>query len=67
MLELKRRQGEPINAFLHRFSTKVKQSGILLESKKRRYKNRPVSKAKRKRSAMHREMKKKEYASSKNQ
>ncbi len=76
MLELKRRQGESISAFLHRFSTKIKQSGILLEAKKRRYKDRPISKAKRKRSAIHRAEKKKEmeaarkkglqYASAKN-
>lgn len=65
MLELKRKQGESISAFLHRFSTKVKQSGILMESKKRRYKKRPVSKAKKKRSAIHRAMKQKEFEEAK--
>jgi ribosomal protein S21 len=61
MLELKRRQGESISAFLHRFSTKIKQSGILMESKKRRYKDRPVNRAKIRLSATHRAMKKKEF------
>lgn len=65
MIELKRRQGESISVFLHRFSTKMKQSGILMESKKRRYKDRPISKAKIKRSAIHRVIKQKEYEAAK--
>lgn len=65
MLEIKRRQGESVSAFLHRFSTKMKQSGILIESKKRRFKDRSVSKAKRKRSAIHRTMKTKEFEAAK--
>ncbi|KKQ21698.1 hypothetical protein A2999_01615 [Candidatus Wolfebacteria bacterium RIFCSPLOWO2_01_FULL_38_11] len=61
MIEVKRKEGESINAFLYRFTTKIKQSGILIEAKKRRYRNRPVSKIKRKLSALHREQKKKEF------
>ncbi len=61
MLEVKRKEGESISSFLHRFSTKIKQSGVLIESKKRRFQNRAVSKSKRKASAIYRDQKKKEY------
>lgn len=54
MLEVRRKPSESSSALLHRFSKIVKQSGILRESKKRRYRNRPVSKAKRKSSAIRR-------------
>ena len=43
------------------FSTKIKQSGVLIESKKRRYYKRTVNKTKRKASAIYRSGKKKEY------
>jgi ribosomal protein S21 len=59
-MELKRREGESISAFLYRFSKKVQQSGILREAKKRKFKSRPVSKYKKRLSALHRERKKKE-------
>lgn len=61
MLEVKRKEGESIASFLHRFSTKMKQSGILLEAKKRRYHKRAINKTKRKASAIYRSQKKKEY------
>lgn len=59
-MELKRREGESTSAFLYRFSKKIQRSGVLLEVKKRRFKNRAVSKQKRRVSALHREQKKKE-------
>jgi len=59
-MEVKRREGEPTNAFLYRFSKKIQQSGILREAKKRKFRARPVSRLKRKLSALHREQKKKE-------
>lgn len=61
MLEIKRKEGESVSSFLHRFSTKIKQSGVLIESKKRRYYKRIVNKTKRKASAIYRDKKKKEY------
>ncbi len=61
MIEVKRREGESVNAFLFRFSKRMKQSGVLIESKKRRFQNRAVSKSKRKASAIYRDQKKKEY------
>jgi len=59
-MELKRREGESTSAFLYRFSKKVQQSGILREAKKRKFRHRPVSKYKKRLSALHREQKKKE-------
>lgn len=61
MLEIKRKEGESVNAFLFRFSKRMKQSGILIESKKRRYHDRPISKTKRKASAIYRAQKTKEH------
>ncbi len=59
-MELKRREGESNSAFLYRFSKKVQQSGVLREAKKRRFKHRPISKLKKRLSALYRETKKKE-------
>ena len=59
-MEIKRREGESVSAFLYRFSKSMKRSGILRESKKRRYHRRPVTKTKRRASALYREQKKKE-------
>ena len=61
MLEVRRKPSESSSALLHRFSKIVKQSGILRESKKRRYRNRPISKLKRKLLAIRRAAKKGEY------
>jgi len=59
-MEIKRREGESISAFLYRFSKKVQQSGVLREAKKRKHRRRPISKYKKRLSALHREQKKKE-------
>lgn len=48
-----------MSAFLYRFSKKMQQSGILIEAKKRKRKDRSVSKSKRRASAIHREQRKK--------
>lgn len=61
MIEVKRKEGESVGAFLHRFSTKMKQSGILLEAKKRRYRKRAVNRHARKVSAIYRSKKKAEF------
>jgi len=61
MIEVKRKEGESMGAFLHRFSIKMKQSGVLLEAKKRRYRKRAVSRRARKVSAIYRAKKKKEF------
>ena len=59
-MELKRREGEPVNAFLYRFNKRVRQAGILKEAKKRRFRARPVSRNKRRLGALYREKKKSE-------
>ncbi|MEK7568344.1 MAG: 30S ribosomal protein S21 [Patescibacteria group bacterium] len=64
-MHLKRREGEPVNAFLYRFSKKVRRSGVLIEAKKRRFQDRSVSKTKRKASALYRTKKKEEAVKTK--
>lgn len=59
-MELKRREGESMGSFLHRFTKKVRQSGILPEVKKRRFKDRPVSRQKKRVSALYRAEKRRE-------
>jgi ribosomal protein S21 len=59
-MEVKRREGESIGSFLYRFTKKMQRSGILREAKKRRFFARPVSKRKRRLSAIHRDKKKKQ-------
>jgi len=59
-MEVKRREGESIGSFLYRFTKKMQRSGILREAKKRRFFERPVSKRKRRLSAIHRDNKKKQ-------
>jgi ribosomal protein S21 len=61
MISVKKRENESANAMMYRFNKKVRQSGLIKESRKRRAKKRPVSKIKKRESALHREMKKKEY------
>ncbi|HXF44457.1 MAG TPA: 30S ribosomal protein S21 [Candidatus Paceibacterota bacterium] len=53
-VEVRRKEGETLNAFLFRFSKKVKHSGILKESKKRRFHDRNVNRNKRRLSAIYR-------------
>jgi len=57
---IKRKEGESVSSLLYRFSKRVQQSGILREAKKRKRHERPVSRVKRKLSALHRVAKKKE-------
>ena len=59
-INLKRKEGEPPNSLVSRFTRKVMRSGILREAKKRRYNERPVNRNKRRASALHREEKRKE-------
>jgi len=59
-INLKKKEGESSNSLLYRFSKKLVQSGIIKESKRRRYKERNVNKNKRRESALNREKKAKE-------
>lgn len=64
-MRLRRREGETMSAFLYRFNKRVRQSGILVEAKKRKHKKRAVSKKKRQLSAFYRERKNKEIEKAK--
>ena len=60
-VEIKKKEGETTASLLYRFSKRVKQSGILLEAKKRRFRRRFPNKRKIKESALHRLKKKNEF------
>ena len=59
-IEVKRKEGESAGTLIYRFTKRVQQSGVLREAKRRRFTHRPANKLKRKRSALHRETKRKE-------
>ncbi len=54
MLEIRKKEGENVGAFLFRFNKKVKQSGIMKEVKKRKFTSRNVNKNKRRSAALYR-------------
>lgn len=58
MIEVKKKEGESVNAFLYRFTKKMQQSGVLKEAKKRRFHSRSVNKHAQKESALYRLAKK---------
>lgn len=57
-IEVKKREGESPNSMLFSFTKRVRRSGILKEVRSRKFHNRPVSRVKRKLSAIHRADKK---------
>ena len=62
MIEVKKKEGESGSALLFRFSKKVRQSGIMKEVRKRRFRARPVNRRKIRLAAQHRSAKKSETA-----
>ena len=60
-MKVRKREGESTGSLIYRFTKRTQQSGIIKEVKKRRFRTRPVSRIKRKVSAIHKEGKKKEY------
>ncbi|MEX1014302.1 MAG: 30S ribosomal protein S21 [Candidatus Paceibacterota bacterium] len=60
MIKVNKRENENFNSLFYRFKKKVRQSGILLEARKRRFHSRPENKNKRRKSAIHRVEKEKE-------
>ena len=60
-LEIKKAERETSQNLVRRFSKHVKMSGLLLRARKIRFKEREKSKNMRRRSALRREEKKKEY------
>jgi len=64
-MEVRKREGESASSLIYRFTKKTQQSGVLKEAKKRRFRARPVSRVKRRLSALHRAQKKAEFARAK--
>ena len=64
-MELKRREGESVSAFLYRFSKKMQHTGILKEAKKRRTRTRTINKNKRRIAAIYRDEKRAEIEAAK--
>jgi ribosomal protein S21 len=65
MIDIRKKENESASSMMFRFTKKVQQSGILREAKKRRFHSRKVSKLKRKLSALHRDVKRKEMVKQK--
>ncbi|MDP2695634.1 MAG: hypothetical protein Q8O87_00030 [bacterium] len=59
-IEVKKRENESVSSLIYRFTKRVRNSGVLLEAKKRRFKSREQSRIKRRSSAIFRAQKKKE-------
>lgn len=53
MIEVKKREGESASALLFRFTKRMKRSGILRESRARRFRKRNINRVKRRVSAVH--------------
>jgi ribosomal protein S21 len=54
MIEIRRKEGESVNAFLYRFTRKIQHAGLIKEAKKRRFHSRSVNKHARRTSALYR-------------
>ena len=62
MIEVKKKEGETSSALLYRFTKKMRQSGVLIETRKRRFRDRNVNKRKRRIAAQYRTKKQTETA-----
>ncbi len=60
-LEITKKERESSQNLIRRFSKRVKQSGLLMRARKRKYKQRPKSHQLKNRAALRREEKRKEY------
>jgi len=60
MVEIKRKPRETISAFIRRFSSKVRMSGVLKEARKRQFYISSLNKKKRKEKALRKAEKKRE-------
>ncbi len=62
---VRRKEGEQASSLVYRFTKKVRQSGVLLEAKKRRFSSRQPNRNKRRLSAVHRVEKSEEMGKAK--
>lgn len=65
MISANKRDGETANALIFRFTRKIRRSGIIQETRKRRFQDRPTTRTKRKQSAIFKAEKKAEMAKAK--
>ena len=61
MVEVRKREKESTGSLLRRFTRKVQQSRILIQARRDEYRHRRKSKAKKRKDALKREEKRKEY------
>jgi len=54
MIHVNKKEGETTNALIFRFTKKVRRSGIIQETRKRRFRDRPQNKLKKRLSALYR-------------
>lgn len=62
MIEVRKKEGETPSALFFRFSRRIKQSGVLMEARKRRFYGRVVNRRKRRLAAEYRATKKTELS-----
>ena len=60
MIESKKKEGESSSSLFFRFAKKVRQSGVLVEARRRRFRARPVNRRARRISAAYRDAKRAE-------
>jgi ribosomal protein S21 len=60
-IEVKRREKESLQSLLKRFTRAVKRSGILIKAREKMFKDRNLSKEKKKRKALRRELMRRYY------
>jgi len=60
-LEIEKKERETSQSLIHRFSTRIRKSGILRRAREIRFQERPLSRQLRKKAALRREELKKEY------
>lgn len=64
-INLRKKDGESNSSLVYRFTKKVMQSGVLKESKRKRYHERKANRNKIRKSALHREQKREEIRQAK--
>lgn len=57
---VKKRENEPINSLIYRFNKRTRQSGVVKEVRKRRFRERPQNKIAKRKSTLYRLEKKQE-------
>jgi len=60
-IKIRRRGKESPHSLVYRFTKAIRESGVLVRARKTRFKNRSISKEKKKRAALRREELKKQY------